>query len=212
MFHLLHSSLPLACECWALLGFNTRFAPHSSHSLYSVSHKTLSLLFYVFGQLNLILLFRGGETTRNSNLITYTVLHSSSQNRWKMGLLLCIKSYMKSRGPFKVQTSPLESILGFADWSTIGQVLVISPHTTTLQMALVSTRSVVNKTFVFNDSLTSSELDFIFLIETCLWPGKSLVFSELLSPPGCSFLNSPQSAGKREGLVSISAVGIRITT
>lgn len=71
-----------------------------------------------------------------------------------------------------------------------------------LKMALINTRSVVNKTFVINDFISSRDLDFVFLTESWLTIGDLSPFSELL-PTNCSFFNSPHTTGWGGDLASI---------
>lgn len=61
--------------------------------------------------------------------------------------------------------------------------------------ALINVRSLTNKTFILNDFFTTHDLDFLLLTETWLKPGENSAFSELL-PPGCSFVSTPQAAGR----------------
>lgn len=55
-----------------------------------------------------------------------------------------------------------------------------------VKMALVNSRSVVNKTFILNDFFTSQCLDFLFLTETWINVGDLSPFTELV-PPDCDF-------------------------
>lgn len=55
------------------------------------------------------------------------------------------------------------------------------------RMALLSTSSLTNKTFILNDIFHSSGLDFLFVMKTWLRAGEFRVFLELL-PLDCSFL------------------------
>ena len=72
-----------------------------------------------------------------------------------------------------------------------------------VRVALINTRSVVNKTFILNDFFISHSLDFLLLTETWLKPGDNSVFSELL-PPSCSFFSSPRASGRGGGLLLCS--------
>ncbi|KAK5851193.1 hypothetical protein PBY51_002007 [Eleginops maclovinus] len=71
-----------------------------------------------------------------------------------------------------------------------------------VRMALINTRSVVNKTFILNDFFTSHSLDFLLLTETWLKPGENSAFSELL-PPSCSFFSSPRVSGRGGRLAAV---------
>ncbi|XP_029954722.1 5-hydroxytryptamine receptor 3B-like [Salarias fasciatus] len=70
--------------------------------------------------------------------------------------------------------------------------LVLAPH------GFCNARSINKKTFVFNDIISSRNLDFFFLVETWLPPGDVSLFSELL-PSGYLFLNSPRQTGRAGG-------------
>ncbi|XP_039866220.1 uncharacterized protein LOC120720561 [Simochromis diagramma] len=70
-----------------------------------------------------------------------------------------------------------------------------SNSVTTLRMALLNTRSLSNKTFILNDLILSSGLDFLFLTETWLRPGELFPFLELL-PPDYAFISSPRTTGR----------------
>ena len=70
-----------------------------------------------------------------------------------------------------------------------------------VHMALLTTRSLTNKTFIFNDFFTTRDLDFL-LTETWLKPGEISAFSEFL-PPSCSFFSTPRAAGHGGGLAAI---------
>lgn len=70
-------------------------------------------------------------------------------------------------------------------------------------MALINTRSVINKTFILKDLFSTRNLDFfLFLTETWPCPGDLSPFSELL-PSKCLFFNSPRTTGRGGGLVFI---------
>ena len=66
-----------------------------------------------------------------------------------------------------------------------------------VRMALINTRSIVNKTFILNDFFTSYSLDFLLLTETWLKPGENLP-AEFL-PPSCSFFSSLRVSGQGGG-------------
>ncbi|XP_014185285.2 uncharacterized protein LOC106632421 [Haplochromis burtoni] len=76
-------------------------------------------------------------------------------------------------------------------------------------MALLNTRSLVNKSFVVNDFFLASRLDVLFLTETWIRPGESSSFSELL-PLDCAFFNSPRTAGRGGGLASVFRSKFRV--
>lgn len=68
-------------------------------------------------------------------------------------------------------------------------------------MALINTRSLINKTLILSDLFSTQNLDFLFLTETWLCPGDLRPFSELL-PSKCLFFYSPCTTGRDGGLVS----------
>ncbi len=82
------------------------------------------------------------------------------------------------------------------------QVSQLAYESICVKMALVNSRSVVNKTFILNDFFTSQCLDFLFLTETWIKVGDLSPFTELV-PPDCDFLSSPRTAGRGGGLASV---------
>lgn len=68
----------------------------------------------------------------------------------------------------------------------------------TVKMALINTRSLINKTFIINDFFVSHELDFIFMMETWLNIGELDPLIET-SPCDCNFLSSPRTVGRGGG-------------
>lgn len=70
------------------------------------------------------------------------------------------------------------------------------------KLALTNARSVVNKTFILNDFITTNDLDFFFISETWLKVGDLSPLSELL-PEGYVYLNSPRPSGRGGGLMTI---------
>ncbi len=66
------------------------------------------------------------------------------------------------------------------------QVSQLAYESICVKMALVNSRSVVNKTFLLNDFFTSQCLDFLFLTETWIKVGDLSPFTELV-PPDCDF-------------------------
>jgi len=73
---------------------------------------------------------------------------------------------------------------------------------TTVQMALINARSVVNKTFILNDYYVSSGLDFLFITETWLNDADMSPIAELV-PNGCSYLSTSRSNRRGGGLAVI---------
>lgn len=69
-------------------------------------------------------------------------------------------------------------------------------------MALANVRSVTNKAFILNNFFTSKELDFLFLVDTCLRVDDLSAFSDLC-PTNCSILNSSRtsSSGRRIAVI-----------
>lgn len=80
---------------------------------------------------------------------------------------------------------------------------------TTIQMAVLNTRSLANKSFVLNDFFLSSERDFLFLTETWIRPGESVSLSEFL-PPECAFVSTPRTSGRGGGLVTVFKKKFRV--
>lgn len=68
--------------------------------------------------------------------------------------------------------------------------------------ALVSSRSVFNKTFVLNYFFIRCDLVFLFLTETWIGAGESSAFGELC-PTNCSCLSTPRSVGKGGGVAVV---------
>lgn len=69
-------------------------------------------------------------------------------------------------------------------------------------MALINARSLVNKTFLLNDFITSAGLDVLFVTETWLQPGDLTPLSELL-PHDFAFKNTPRETGRGGGVAFI---------
>lgn len=70
------------------------------------------------------------------------------------------------------------------------------------KMALINSRSVVNKTFILNDFITTHHLDCLFITETWLRVDDLSPFTEMV-PPDCDFFSSPRSTGRGGGLASV---------
>lgn len=70
-------------------------------------------------------------------------------------------------------------------------------------MALINAHSLVNKTFILNDFLSSHSLDFLFITETWVKVGDLSPFSELVPTDYC-FYNSPRPVGRGGGLAIIT--------
>jgi len=79
---------------------------------------------------------------------------------------------------------------------------VLGHEEQTLKFGLLNTRSLTNKTFILNDFFISRQLDIFLMCETWLQVGECAPFSEL-TPPDCSFLNTPRSTGRGGGLASV---------
>lgn len=73
---------------------------------------------------------------------------------------------------------------------------------TTVKMALLNVRSILNKTYIINDFFTSQNLDFMFITETWLKYGDHGPLFES-SPDDSNFINSPRTAGHGEGVATI---------
>ncbi|KAK7883879.1 hypothetical protein WMY93_027002 [Mugilogobius chulae] len=58
-----------------------------------------------------------------------------------------------------------------------------------IRIALINTRSLLNKTFILKDLFSTRALDFMLLTETWIKPGDDSAFTELL-PPRCSFFST----------------------
>lgn len=71
-----------------------------------------------------------------------------------------------------------------------------------IKMALINTRSIVNKSFILNNFFTSQSLDFLFITETWVNPGEQMALGDL-TPPGCNFLNSPRTSGRGGGVATV---------
>lgn len=69
-------------------------------------------------------------------------------------------------------------------------------------VALINTRSLVNKTFILNDFFTLHALNALCITETWIKPVDLSPFTELV-PQGCSFLNSPRLSGYGGGLATV---------
>ena len=70
------------------------------------------------------------------------------------------------------------------------------------RFGLVNARSLVNKTFILKDFFTSRGLDFLCVTESWLSSGESSPLNEL-TPPDCSYINSPRSSGKKGGGIAV---------
>lgn len=75
-------------------------------------------------------------------------------------------------------------------------------ESTTVLMALINARSVVNKTFILNDYYVTYGLDFLLITETWLNDADSSPLAELL-PRGCSYLSTSRSNRRGGGLAVI---------
>ena len=70
------------------------------------------------------------------------------------------------------------------------------------RIGLVNARSLANKTFVLRDFFSSCALDFLCVTETWIGVGECSALIEL-SPPGCSFFNSPRTSGRGGGTAAV---------
>lgn len=75
-------------------------------------------------------------------------------------------------------------------------------ESTTVLMALINARSVVNKTLILNDYYVKYGLDFLFITETWLNDADMSPLVELL-PSGCSYLSTSRSNRRGGGLAVI---------
>ncbi len=74
------------------------------------------------------------------------------------------------------------------------------PSTNALN-ALFNVRSLSNKTFILNDSISSASLDVVFLTESWL---QTTDYSQLeLCPPHCGCLNQPRVSDCRGGIACV---------
>lgn len=71
------------------------------------------------------------------------------------------------------------------------------------KMALINALSLVNKTFILHDFITSNNLDFMFITETWMKVGDLSPYSELVPNDYC-FYNSPRPVGRGGGLAVIA--------
>ena len=85
--------------------------------------------------------------------------------------------------------------VNFGNLRPLPRTLAWATEEDPIQMTLINTRSLSNKTFLLHDFFSSHELDFMFLMETWLQAGELIPFSELL-PPNCMFFSSPRTTGK----------------
>ncbi len=78
-----------------------------------------------------------------------------------------------------------------------------------LNMALVNSRSVCNKTFILHDFFTCWDLDILFLTETWAGAGELSVFEELC-PSKCRFISTLRSAGRGGGVAMVFKQSLKI--
>lgn len=71
------------------------------------------------------------------------------------------------------------------------------------KMALINVHSLVNKTFILNDFISSHSLDFLFITETWVKVGDLSPYSELVPTDYC-FYNSPHPVGRGGELAIIT--------
>ena len=77
----------------------------------------------------------------------------------------------------------------------------LKPINNTIRMALLNVRSLNNKSFLVNDFITTSKLDFMFLTETWLEQNNSATVLIETAPPNYNFFDACRS-GKRGGGVA----------
>ncbi|XP_051912675.1 uncharacterized protein LOC127594991 isoform X2 [Hippocampus zosterae] len=78
----------------------------------------------------------------------------------------------------------------------------IPPVATPTRIGLLNARSLTNKIHILREYFLSNDLDFLCLTETWAGTGEYNASIELL-PPDCGFLDTPRTAGRGGGTVSI---------
>lgn len=87
--------------------------------------------------------------------------------------------------------------VNFYNLSSLCQEPVQINQVPSIYLALINTRSLVNKTFIINDFFFSHELDILCVTETWLNEGNISVLSELMQNY-CSYINTPHLLGEGE--------------
>lgn len=80
--------------------------------------------------------------------------------------------------------------------------MAVVPCDINVKMALINTRSLSNKSFIFNDNVTSSNLDFLFPTETWVRCDEQSQLIELC-PPNYKFISFPRSHSHGGGLAVV---------